>query len=114
MQRVDVDALVERTELGSVVARSTAGVVSGALDVARSVAVSLDQFVHRWIGKLIRRQRDAASGRATPPGGADAARGAQGAQGPGGGGVMTASPRPAATSPSRATTRVRSPAWCPT
>jgi hypothetical protein len=59
---VDVDALIGRTELGSVVARSTAGVIGGALDLLRSVGVGLDLFVQRWVNRLLRRDP------AAPPG----------------------------------------------
>jgi hypothetical protein len=59
VQRVDVDALIARTELASVVARSTAGVVGGALDLLRSVGVGLDLFVHRWVDRALRRDPSA-------------------------------------------------------
>ena len=62
-QRVDVDALTGRTESGNVVARSTAGVISGAFDLLRSVGVGLDLFVHRWVDRVL--HRDSSS----PPGG---------------------------------------------
>jgi hypothetical protein len=55
LERVDVDALVERTELGDIVARSGAGVAAKGLDVARSLGVGADSFVHRWADRLLRR-----------------------------------------------------------
>ena len=53
--RLDVDALVEQTDLGAVIARSSSGVASDVLDVVRSQAVGLDEFIARWIGRLRRR-----------------------------------------------------------
>jgi hypothetical protein len=56
VRRVDVDALVQDTDLGAVIARSTGGVGSDVLDAARSQAVGLDQFVDRWVQRLLRRK----------------------------------------------------------
>ena len=55
LQHVDVDALVEHTDLGAIIASSTSGVASDVLDVVRSQAVGLDEFIARWIGRLRRR-----------------------------------------------------------
>ncbi len=55
LQRVDIDALVEQTEIGSLMARSGSAVVGQVLDVARSQAVGLDSFVHRWSDRILRR-----------------------------------------------------------
>ena len=55
LQHVDVDALVEQTDLGAVIARSSSGVASDVLDVVRSQAVGVDEFLARWIGRLRRR-----------------------------------------------------------
>jgi hypothetical protein len=57
LRRVDMDALVQDTDLGAVMARSTGGVVSDVLDAARSQAVGLDQFVDRWVRRLLRRKQ---------------------------------------------------------
>ena len=54
--RIDMDALVEETDLGAVIARSSGGVASEALDAARSQAVGLDQFIDRWVQRLLRRK----------------------------------------------------------
>jgi hypothetical protein len=54
--RIDMDALVEQTDLGAVIARSSGGAASEALDAARSQAVGLDQFIDRWVGRLLRRK----------------------------------------------------------
>jgi hypothetical protein len=56
VQRIDMDVLVEETDLGAVIARSSGGMASEALDTARSQAVGLDQFVDRWVGRLLRRR----------------------------------------------------------
>jgi hypothetical protein len=56
VRRLDIDALVEQTDLGAVIARSSGGVASEALDAARSQAVGLDQFIDRWVQRLLRRK----------------------------------------------------------
>jgi hypothetical protein len=56
IERVDIDALVEQTELGTIIARSTSGIASEALDVVRAQAVGLDDFVARWVNRLLRRR----------------------------------------------------------
>jgi hypothetical protein len=53
--RIDVDAIVEGTDLGSIIARSSSGVASNVLDVVRSQTVGLDEFMARWVGRLLRR-----------------------------------------------------------
>ena len=55
VKHIDVTALVEQTDLGAVIARSSSGVASDVLDVVRSQAVGLDEFIARWIGRLRRR-----------------------------------------------------------
>ena len=55
VKRIDVDALVEQTDLGAIIAASSSGVAGDALDVVRSQAVGLDEFIARWIGRLRRR-----------------------------------------------------------
>ena len=54
VQKIDMDALVEKTDLGAVIASSTGGMVTEALDAVRSGSVGLDQFVDRWVRRLIR------------------------------------------------------------
>src|SRR6266545_3649066 len=54
-QRLDIDALAAQTDLGAVIARSSGGVAANALDVLRSQAVGLDEFIARWTGRLRRR-----------------------------------------------------------
>ena len=55
VERVDIDELVEQTDLAAVIAASSSGVASDVLDVVRSQAVGLDEFIARWIGRLRRR-----------------------------------------------------------
>ncbi len=55
IQRVDIDALVEQTELGTIIARSTSGVASEVLDSVRAQGVGLDDFVARFVNRLLRR-----------------------------------------------------------
>jgi len=62
VSQVDMDALVERTDLGAVIARSSGGMGAEALDALRSQAVGLDQFVDRWVQRLLRRKHPAPSG----------------------------------------------------
>jgi hypothetical protein len=55
VKRIDVDALIQQTDLGAVIAASSSGVAGDVLDVVRSQAVGLDEFIARWIGRLRRR-----------------------------------------------------------
>ena len=55
VKRIDVAALVEQTDLGAIIASSSSGVAGDVLDVVRSQAVGLDEFIARWIGRLRRR-----------------------------------------------------------
>jgi hypothetical protein len=48
-QRIDLDALAMHTDIGAMIARSSGGVASGALDVVRSQAVGLDEWIARWV-----------------------------------------------------------------
>ena len=54
-QRIDLDALAMHTDIGAMIARSSGGVASGALDVVRSQAVGLDEWIARWVARLLRR-----------------------------------------------------------
>jgi hypothetical protein len=65
VSQVDMDALVERTDLGAVIARSSGGMGTEALDAVRSQAVGLDQWVDRWVRRLLRRKHHAPSAPAT-------------------------------------------------
>jgi hypothetical protein len=55
VRRLDVDALIEQTDLGAVIAASSSGAAADVLDLVRSQAVGLDEFIARWIGRLRRR-----------------------------------------------------------
>ncbi len=55
VKRIDMDALVEETDLGAVIAGSSGGLAREALDAARSQTVGLDQFIDRWVRRLLRR-----------------------------------------------------------
>ena len=66
-QRVDIDALVEQTELGTIIARSTSGVASEVLDVVRAQGVGLDDFVARWVNRILRRSPRRLAARAAAP-----------------------------------------------
>ena len=55
LEHVDIEALVEQTDISAVIAASSSGVAGEALDVVRSQAVGLDEFIARWIGRLRRR-----------------------------------------------------------
>jgi uncharacterized RDD family membrane protein YckC len=59
-QRIDLDALALHTDLGAMIARSSGGVASGALDAVRSQAVGLDEWMARWVARLLRRDHPAA------------------------------------------------------
>jgi hypothetical protein len=65
VQRIDLDALIQQTDLGAVIAASSSGAAADVLDVVRSQAVGLDEFIARWVGRLRRRPY---SGPPGPPG----------------------------------------------
>jgi hypothetical protein len=54
VQQIDMDALVEKTDIGAVIARSSGGMTTEVIDALRSGVVGLDQFVDRWVLRLIR------------------------------------------------------------
>jgi hypothetical protein len=58
IERVDIDAIMEQTQLGSIIARSTTGVASEVLDLVRAQGVGLDDFVARWVNRLLRRRSE--------------------------------------------------------
>ena len=72
VKRIDFDGLLEQTDLGAVIAASSSGVASEALDAVRSQTVGLDEFIARWIGRLRRRPY---SGPPGPPDGLPAQAG---------------------------------------
>ena len=63
IQRIDVNAIVDRVDInGRVIMQSTTGIATRTLDAARSTGVGLDQFVNRWVDRVLRRPRGTASG----------------------------------------------------
>ena len=54
-QRIDVNALALHTDIGAMIAHSSGGIASEALDVIRSQAVGLDEWIARWVARLLRR-----------------------------------------------------------
>ena len=52
---LDIDALMSNTELGGIIARSTSGVASEALDVVRSQGVGMDGFINRLVNRALGR-----------------------------------------------------------
>ena len=53
--QVDVNALVERAGIEEIVARSSTSIVSESVNLVRSQAVGLDDFIARWVNRLRRR-----------------------------------------------------------
>jgi len=74
--RIDVDALVGQTDIGAIIASSSSGVAGDVLDVVRSQAVGVDEFLARWIGRLRRRPYNGPPGPPGPPDGLRAGAGA--------------------------------------
>jgi hypothetical protein len=62
LERVDIDDVVERTEFGTLMARSGSAVMSQVVDTVRSQGVGLDGFIHRWIDRILRRDAGAGPG----------------------------------------------------
>ena len=58
IERIDIDKLVEQTEIGTIIAHSTSGVATEVLDVVRAQGVGLDDFVARWVNRLLRRSAE--------------------------------------------------------
>ncbi len=49
--RVDVSALLDKTELSAILTRSSSTVFSEGIDLVRSQAVGLDNFIARWVDR---------------------------------------------------------------
>jgi uncharacterized RDD family membrane protein YckC len=58
-ERIDIDALALHTDIGAMIARSSGGIASEALDAVRSQAVGLDEWIARWVARLLRRDAPA-------------------------------------------------------
>ena len=54
-------ALIERTDMGAIIAATSSGMVSKAVDVARSQGVGIDFLLQRWSDRLHRRHSSAQS-----------------------------------------------------
>jgi len=61
-ERVDVNALVDRTEIKTVLAKSSTTVFTEGIDLVRSQAVGLDDFLARWVNRILRRKQAPAVG----------------------------------------------------
>ena len=61
-ERVDVNALVDRTEIKTVLAKSSTTVFTEGIDLVRSQAVGLDDFLARWVNRMLRRKQAPAVG----------------------------------------------------
>ena len=58
-QSVDIDAIAMHTDIGAMIARSSGGIAGDARDAARSQAVGLDEWIARWVARLLRRDAPA-------------------------------------------------------
>jgi hypothetical protein len=55
IEKVNIDELVEHTEIGTIIAKSTSSVAMDALDEVRAQGVGLDDFLARWVNRILRR-----------------------------------------------------------
>ena len=55
VERVDIDAIAMHTDIGAMIAHSSGGIAGDALDVIRSQGVGLDEWIARWVARLLRR-----------------------------------------------------------
>jgi uncharacterized RDD family membrane protein YckC len=55
VQRVDIDGIAMHTDIGAMIAHSSGGIAGDARDAARSQAVGLDEWIARWVARLLRR-----------------------------------------------------------
>jgi hypothetical protein len=62
VRRVDFDAIVRQTEVGSIVAHSTTSVLVKVIDVGREQVIGLDRFLHGWVDRILRRDRETLRG----------------------------------------------------
>jgi len=58
-QGVDIDAIAMHTDIGAMIARSSGGIAGDARDATRSQAVGLDEWIARWVARLLRRDAPA-------------------------------------------------------
>lgn len=67
LERVDVNRLIERTELKAIIARSTTGVFSSLIDVARTQIITIDQAAQGLGEFVLRHPRGLAPGTPNDP-----------------------------------------------
>lgn len=53
--RIDINALLDKTELSAILTRSSSTVFSEGIDLVRSQAVGLDNFIARWVDRVLGR-----------------------------------------------------------
>ena len=53
--RIDIGALLDKTELSAILTRSSSTVFSEGIDLVRSQAVGLDNFIARWVDRMLGR-----------------------------------------------------------
>jgi hypothetical protein len=63
VSRIDVESLVKNTDLGAIMVSSSSTLVTDAVDMGRGHAVSMDDTLARWVGKIRRNH----TGRTEPP-----------------------------------------------
>jgi hypothetical protein len=63
VSQVDIEALVKNTDLGAIMVSSSSTMVTEAVDLGRSHAVSMDDTLARWVSKIRRNH----AGRPEPP-----------------------------------------------
>ena len=63
VDRIDIEALVKNTDLGALLASSSSTIVTEAVNLGRSHAVSMDDTIARWVSRLRRNH----TSRAGPP-----------------------------------------------
>ena len=53
--RIDINALLDKTEISAILTRSSSTVFSEGIDLVRSQAVGLDNFIARWVDRVLGR-----------------------------------------------------------
>ena len=66
LSQVDIEALVKNTDLGALMVSSSSTLATEAVDLGRSHAVSMDDTLARWAGKLRRNHKGQAGPRELP------------------------------------------------
>jgi hypothetical protein len=55
VDRIDMAEVLDRSELSAILSRSSTTIFSEGIDLARSQAVGLDNFIARWVNRLLGR-----------------------------------------------------------